>query len=383
MKIVPLNSLVILAGLNIDDARQKFNAADILDASDISKLVGPRNRPLDSFAYMEYVWDLSKIRLRCGERVVLFAPQISYDDKLEIIARATKIGVHSIFLHNGEIKDYPKAACQAEIIDAAKPLKIVDYLSDKDISTELISLGFKGITVVPDLHGDMRALRAVVSHAKSNSNFLLFLGDLIDYGPEPLRVVEEVYHLIVNGEAECLMGNHERKIFRYLNQVKTTGDSRIRLSDGNLVTLTKLAELTSSETTVWVNKFHALVNTMRHHRVIGKNIFAHGGINREMIKCNSFRLSGDLESTALFGAVERNSSPTNSMVRSYSWVDSIPDGYVGFVGHDRRGTDEPLVITNDQGGKVFFMDTGCGKGGHLTTVDIDLKTSNVGEFNIH
>lgn len=385
MKTVPLNSLVILSGVSIEDARELFNVAEIIDASDATKMLSPRPRPLDSVSYAEYVWDIAKFKLRYGERVVVYAPQVSYSDKSSIVNRARKMGFHPIFLCRGAARDYPKDDLSVEVIDIDRPFDVVNFVPDKNFFSELKSRGFSGVTVVPDLHGSMHAFRSAVSHARSTGKFILFLGDLIDYGPEPLQVAEEVYHLVVRGEAESLMGNHERKIHRYLTQVKVNGESKVKLSEGNLVTLSKLAELNGSDTNVWVNKFQALVNMMRHHRVCGNFIFSHAGVAPEMWKTNAFRLNGDMESVALFGEVERDATSTSALIRAYGWVDLVEADKFAFVGHDNRGGEEPLVVQNSQNGMVYFLDTGCGKGGHLSTVDLEFRENEiaVSKFNMH
>ncbi len=58
--------------------------------------------------------------------------------------------------------------------------------------------------------------------------------------------------------------------------------------------------------------------------------------------------------------------------RVLRWVDEIPPGMIVYVGHDQRSTDgRPYIRTGRKGGKAVFMDTGAGKGGHLSWVDID------------
>lgn len=385
MKTVPLNSFVMLAGASLEEARELFNGSEIIDASDLQKLMAPRLRALDSASYAEYVWDAAKMRLRFGERVVVNAPQISYDDKVDLIRKVRNIGFHPIYLSQGASKDYPKVDNTVEVIDASRPFNVVNFIDDKGFFQEIDRRGFKGITVVPDLHGSMHAFRSAVSHARLSGHFIVFLGDLIDYGPEPLQVVEEAYHLVVRGEAEIIMGNHERKIHRYLAQVKTNGDSKMKLSEGNLVTLSKLANMQSSETSIWVHRFNALVNMMRHHRVSDGMIFSHAGVSPDMWKTNSFRLTGDNESMALFGAVERDSTASSALIRAYGWVDLVEKNQVAFVGHDNRGGDEPLIAESTMGGKVYFLDTGCGKGGHLSTVDIKFTDDGkvIQNVNIH
>jgi protein phosphatase len=42
-----------------------------------------------------------------------------------------------------------------------------------------------------------------------------------------------------------------------------------------------------------------------------------------------------------------------------------------YCGHDRRSSNgRPLTITGAKGGKAVFLDTGAGKGGHLSWIDI-------------
>jgi protein phosphatase len=45
-----------------------------------------------------------------------------------------------------------------------------------------------------------------------------------------------------------------------------------------------------------------------------------------------------------------------------------------YCGHDRRSTDDrPYVKRGAQGGTVMFLDTGAGKGGHLSWIDIEAE----------
>jgi hypothetical protein len=58
---------------------------------------------------------------------------------------------------------------------------------------------------------------------------------------------------------------------------------------------------------------------------------------------------------------------------------------IAIVGHDIRSTFDPLTQVGLLGGTAIFMDTGCSKGGHLSTVDIRFTdtTAKVGNFNLH
>ena len=78
--------------------------------------------------------------------------------------------------------------------------------------------------------------------------------------------------------------------------------------------------------------------------------------------------------------------------RTYAWVDAIPNNKVVIVGHDRSPFEEIPAFesninqivskTNEQGGTVYFTDTGAGKGGFVSgvVVDNDGLVQNTVEF---
>ena len=55
------------------------------------------------------------------------------------------------------------------------------------------------------------------------------------------------------------------------------------------------------------------------------------------------------------------------------WIaNNIPAGMTVYCGHDQRSTDgRPYRRTGLGGGEAVFLDTGAGKGGHLSWIDLD------------
>jgi hypothetical protein len=52
-------------------------------------------------------------------------------------------------------------------------------------------------------------------------------------------------------------------------------------------------------------------------------------------------------------------------------VDRIPAGLTVYCGHDRRSTNgRPYLRRGALGGTAVFLDTGAGKGGHLSWIDL-------------
>lgn len=73
------------------------------------------------------------------------------------------------------------------------------------------------LDIVGDVHGEIDALDALLDRLGQPGQgrpHLVFLGDLIDRGPDSIAVVERVAGLVAAGHATCLLGNHELNILR-------------------------------------------------------------------------------------------------------------------------------------------------------------------------
>lgn len=71
------------------------------------------------------------------------------------------------------------------------------------------------------MHGELEALRGLLtqlgydqSGRHPEGRQLVFVGDLVDRGPESAAVVELVAQLVAEGRAQCVLGNHELNILR-------------------------------------------------------------------------------------------------------------------------------------------------------------------------
>lgn len=75
------------------------------------------------------------------------------------------------------------------------------------------------IDVIGDVHGEIDALRALVDRLGYRPNgehpagrHLVFVGDLVDRGPDSPAVLRFVMPLVAAGCAQCVLGNHELNI---------------------------------------------------------------------------------------------------------------------------------------------------------------------------
>ncbi len=71
------------------------------------------------------------------------------------------------------------------------------------------------LDLIGDVHGEIDALRALLAHLGADlergtvERPLVFVGDLIDRGPDSVAVVQLVQRLVARGQAFCVAGNHE------------------------------------------------------------------------------------------------------------------------------------------------------------------------------
>ena len=170
----------------------------------------------------------------------------------------------------------------AEVIDT----RTVDFESVKklpvgDLLDEIKKRGYDGITVVSDIHGMRFALKSAIQWGYARNHFLMFLGDVIDYGPKSLECIDDVYDVITSGNGALVYGNHERKIDRWLQQDKV-GKIRLNLSDGNLVTIEAIKKLTVTQRHKFEVRYNGLMKMSRNHFVTDNLLFTHAAGHPDM-----------------------------------------------------------------------------------------------------
>ena len=67
------------------------------------------------------------------------------------------------------------------------------------------------LLVVGDIHGDLQRLKKVIEIFDPKKNFLIFLGDYADRGPNGLEVIDSITKLLNTypDRVFALQGNHE------------------------------------------------------------------------------------------------------------------------------------------------------------------------------
>jgi len=422
MKKIPLHSLVLMIGPSgagkTTLAKKHFNEFEIISAESIKhNLVGDATRQDVNKEIYNELHHRVRLKLKLGERVVVDSSNLKDRDRKKIANLGDKAGVEIFYIvYNRPLVDkeatggwrndagdllkrqddlFNKYETEilsgdsiAEVVDArVDEFEAVQKLPKGDLFTEIKKRKFKGITAIADIHAMRHSLKSAINWATSRNHFMIFLGDIIDYGPKPIECFDDIYDIVMNGNGAIVYGNHERKIDRWIDQDRR-GNVNLRLSNGNKVTINAIEKLTTFQRQQFESKFKGLMKVARNHFIVDNILFTHGAGHPDMWEKEEIRLKDRrLSSLALFGDIDDDLPPREDGYpnRIYTWCDDIPEGKICLVGHDIRSTGAPLVVNNDIGGQTVFLDTGSGKSGGLTSADIRFKTLplKIETFNRH
>ncbi len=176
----------------------------------------------------------------------------------------------------------------------------------------------------------------------------LFLGDLVDRGPDSPGVLRLVMGMVGAGHALAVPGNHEQKLVRALRGRK------VQLSHGLEVTMAQLAEEPESFT----KEVDTFCDGLVSHLVLdeGRLVVAHAGLK----EAYHGRTSGRVRSFALYGDTTGETDEFGLPVR-YPWAREYRGRAMVLYGH----TPTPVAewVNN-----TMCLDTGCVFGGHLTAL---------------
>jgi len=217
------------------------------------------------------------------------------------------------------------------------------------------------IRVVGDVHGDDVGF----SHALATDRFVIQLGDLVDGGRDSARCLRMALDMRSEGRGTFLLGNHELKLLRAL-----TG-RKVHVNHELARTLDQLDQDLRGDAIDALQKTPAWLHA-------GQSFFVHGGFHPAMLRERPpmpipLGHGEGLLGRALFGQATGRTKGDGYPERVLHWVEDIPKDLVCYVGHDWRSTDgRPWVCHNPNGGRAVFLDTGAGKGGHLSWLDLQL-----------
>ena len=105
----------------------------------------------------------------------------------------------------------------------------------------------------------------------------IFLGDLVDRGPDVVGVVNLVRRMVEAGVAFCVPGNHDVKLQRAL------GGANVQVSHGLADSLAQIEALPLEERAAWREGYTSFVESLVSHLVLdgGRLVVAHAGMKAE------------------------------------------------------------------------------------------------------
>ncbi len=215
------------------------------------------------------------------------------------------------------------------------------------------------LRIVGDVHGDAKAFAI----AAAGDHFIIQLGDLVDEGPDTPGALGIMFRLIDEGRGLFVLGNHDYKLARALRGDEVSRPAYLEKTIAELppeLARRALQEITRAP--AWIK-----------HRAY---LFVHGGFHPSMLHETAPPFPAGrpppLLARALYGQTTGRTTGAGRPERLITWTDQVPENTTVYCGHDRRSLDDrPYIKTNWRSGKTVFLDTGAGKGGHLSWIDLE------------
>jgi protein phosphatase len=176
----------------------------------------------------------------------------------------------------------------------------------------------------------------------------VFVGDLVDRGPDSPGVLRLVMGMVGAGSALCVPGNHENKL------VKALRGRNVTISHGLETTLEQLA----SEDEAFRKQVEDFCWGLVSHYVLdgGQLVVAHAGLKEQL----QGRSSARVRDFALYGETTGETDEFGLPVR-YPWADDYRGRATVLYGH--TPVPKPEWVNN-----TLCLDTGCVFGGRLTAL---------------
>ena len=217
--------------------------------------------------------------------------------------------------------------------------------------------------VIGDVHGCRAELEALLTElgyaigrddegraagAHHDGRRAIFVGDLVDRGPDTPGVLRLVMGMVAAGDAFCVPGNHENKLLRALR------GRNVQVTHGLAESLAQLA----AETDQFRAAAERFMDGLISHYVLdgGRLVVAHAGLTERY----QGRASGRVREFCLYGQTTGETDEYGLPVR-YPWTQEYRGEAMVLYGH--TPIPAPEWINN-----TLCLDTGCVFGGRLTAL---------------
>ncbi|NEW73130.1 polynucleotide kinase-phosphatase [Streptomyces rhizosphaericus] len=221
--------------------------------------------------------------------------------------------------------------------------------------------------IIGDIHGcrsELETLLGKLGYALSRDDLgrpvdashpegrtAVFVGDLVDRGPDSPGVLRLAMGMVASGAALCVPGNHENKLARYLKGRK------VRVTHGLAETVEQLDREHRADP-AFVDRVRDFIESLVSHYVLdgGSLVVCHAGLPEKY----HGRTSGRVRSHALYGETTGETDEFGLPVR-YPWAEDYRGRAAVVYGH--TPTPRASWLNN-----TICLDTGCVFGGRMTAL---------------
>ncbi|WP_326571992.1 polynucleotide kinase-phosphatase [Actinacidiphila glaucinigra] len=211
--------------------------------------------------------------------------------------------------------------------------------------------------IIGDIHGCSSELETLlgklgyVDGVHPEGRTAVFVGDLVDRGPDSPGVLRRVMGMVAAGDALCVPGNHENKLGRWLK------GRQVQHTHGLAETIEQL-EKEDGKDPAFREQVREFIDGLVSHYVLdgGKLVVCHAGLPEKY----HGRTSGRVRSHALYGDTTGETDEFGLPVR-YPWAEDYRGRAAVVYGH----TPVPSTswINN-----TICLDTGAVFGGRMTAL---------------
>ncbi|MDX3629173.1 MULTISPECIES: polynucleotide kinase-phosphatase [Streptomyces] len=392
-RVLPVTdlSLVVLIGASGSGkstfARRHFKPTEIISSDFCRGLVSDdendQGATKDAFDVLHYI---AGKRLAAGRRTVVDATSVQQESRKQLIELARKHDVLPIAI----VLDVPEEVCAernaARTDRADMPRRVIQRhtrelrrslrhleregfrkvhvlrgVEDAENATVVTEKRFNDLThltgpfdIVGDIHGCASELEALlgklgyVDGTHPQGRTAVFVGDLVDRGPDSPGVLRRVMSMVGSGDALCVPGNHENKYGRYLK------GRNVQHTHG----LAETIEQMEGESEEFKKQVREFIDGLVSHYVLdgGRLVVCHAGLPEKY----HGRTSGRVRSHALYGDTTGETDEFGLPVR-YPWAEDYRGRAAVVYGHTPVPTATWLNNT-------ICLDTGAVFGGKLTAL---------------
>jgi serine/threonine protein phosphatase 1 len=208
--------------------------------------------------------------------------------------------------------------------------------------------------VIGDIHGHSRALKNVLRKSVFNdeNDLLISLGDVVDLGPETPAVIEtlkKVKHFI------HVKGNHDNWCLNWMKEGKVDNIWKIQGGQKTINAYEENKNLIPSHLSF-------LEKAVNYYLDNANRLFVHGGFDWEK------SITNQSDNSKLFLWDRALAQMSYYFELQGKKLDPYSEIYLGHTPTRLFGQLKPIKHSN-----IWLMDTGCGRGGKLTLMDIDSK----------